>query len=435
MLEKGEKETSNSIAIPIGIEFQRWMFMVRGLKQLGADSKTISYEELSKLTKIPATLISGNLKFLHKIEFITPESAGASIKLSTEGNDFANALMMKDEVKQKELLLSSLTKNLTDITSFYNLHQQNEDLDFEMLFNHIKLISKAPDVNNTSGNTYPAYRTGIYTLIKMLIFTELIDKKYDPELNSLSSLKDKSSQPRTKAEVPLHCSIEWMKRLFSTIRNMNPSTIPRAFITANVTAHHHEGSVLVVARFLELIDKDGNRAKNYEKLRHYGNEGFSKNLSEIIEEKYSKIFSLADIKTVEQKNLEMVFMNEYNLGSNQAHSAIGVLTSLCQLANIPISESLLVKKKPSTEKSIKPKNLLEKSKNSNRNVQGNNSPPPPTIPYQIPESPFKINLNFNVEIKDKESMESAIDLIRNLKRELRTSLPELNIKVNEEPSD
>lgn len=430
-MEKGENEGNDSIGITIGIDFERWKFLIRGLKQLGADNKPVDAKELETLTKVNYTTISGNLKFLHQIEFITKDSKTSAIELAPKGLEFAEAIIMKDENKQKELLVPVLKETFKDVLAFYELHILNKDLNFEMLFNQFKLLSKSPDVSGQSGNTYPANRAGIYSALKMLIFTELIDKKFHPEINSLQILRDKASQTRIKSEIPTFCSMEWMKRFFQEIRNMNPENISRAFITANVIGSHHEGSVLSIARFLGMIDKKGDRMNNYEKLRLFGDDEFKENLSQIIQEKYSKIFNVANIETVAQNNLETVFMKEYNLGQDQSHNAVKVLVNLCQLSNISISESLLnfrqtIKKEPNDRKTgIKKGQKTQSTESSVQSIM------PQSIMYPMPESPFKVNLNINIDVKDKETMLGVIELVRGLKQEIK-AIPELDVIVNDE---
>lgn len=430
-MEKGGNEDSDSIGITIGIDFKRWKFLVRGLKQLSADTKSIDGKELETLTKIPYTTISSNLRFLHQIEFITKDSKTSAIKLSAKGLEFTQALIIQDENKQKEILTTVLKETFKDLLTFYELHMQNEDLDFEMLFNQIKLLSDSPDVNGQSGNTYPANRTGIYTILNMLIFTGLIDEKFNPQSNALQILKDKSGKPRSKSEIPLHCSIEWMKRLFQEIHNMNPQTIKREFITANVIGSHHEGSVLFVARFIGLIDKDGNHGENYDKLRLFGDDEFKQNLTQIIKEKYKKIFSVANIETVARNNLETVFMKEYEIGNEQAHNAVNVLVNLCQLSNISLSESLLNSKQTIKKESYASKPKIKKEQKTQPSEPSIQSIMPQSIMYQMPESPFKVNLNINIDVKDKETMYGVIELVRGLKQEIK-AIPELDVSVNDE---
>lgn len=432
-MEKGEYDDNDSNGIPIGVDFERWIFLVRGLKQIGADVKAIDGKELETLTKIPYTTISSNLKFLHNIDFITKDSKITSIQLTPKGIEFAKSLIMKDKTKQKELLAPIIQETFKDLLTFYELHIQNGDLDFEMLFNQLKLLSNSPDVNGQSGNTYPAYRTGIYTALNMLIFIGKIDEKFNPQSNALQVLKDKSGQVRSKSEVPLHCSLMWMEKLFKEIRNMNPTTIKHEFITANVVGSHHEGSVLFVARFIELIDKDGNHGKNFDKLRLFGDDEFKQNLAQIIKEKYEKIFSVANIETVERSNLETVFMKEYEIGNDQAHNAVNVLVNLCQLSDLTISESLLnlrqTIKKESNDKKMKIRKE-QKIQSSEPSVQSNM---PQSIMYPMPESPFKVNLNINIDVKDKETMLGVIELVRGLKQEIK-SLPKLGVSVNDQMS-
>ena len=434
-METGETKDFDSMAIPIGVDFERWFFLVRGLKQVGADTKPIDGHELETLTKIPYTTISGNLKFLHQIDFITKDSKTSSIQLSAQGIEFTNALIMQDENKQKEILTPIFQETFKELLSFYDLHAQNNDLNFEMLFNQLKILSKSPDVTGKSGNTYPPYRTGIYTAFNLLIFTGLIDEKFDPKTNSLQVLKDKSGAIRTRAEIPLSCSKLWMEKLFQQIRDMNPKSISREFITANVVGSHHEGSVLTVARFIGLIDGKGNRGENYEKLRLFEEDDFKQNLAQIIKEKYDKIFSVTNFETVERKNLETVFMKEYELGNDQARNGVNVLVNLCQFSNIKLSDSLTNSKPPTKKESggKKKKTIPQKSQSSNHDTEPNNTQQniPPSIMYPMPESPFKVNLNINIDVKDNETMYGVIDLVKRLKQEIK-SLPELDVVVNDE---
>jgi len=429
-MEKGEKKSELVSSIPIGIDIGKWKLVVRGLKQLGADEKNVAGDELAKLTNIHINTISNNLKFLHQLEFIDPDCKISSIKLTTIGTEFAKALIMKNETQQKEILSSAFKEKFKDLIAFYDLHKQNQDLNFEMLFNQIKLLSNSPDVVGLSGNTYPVYRTGIYTLINLLIFADIVDESYDPESNSLTTLKDKSSQPRTRSEVPIYCSFEWMKKLFQQVHSMNPQIIPKEFITANIVGSNHESGVLGLARFIGLIDKEGNRAENYEKLRLFGDDEFKENLGQIIKEKYKNIFSVANISTVERNNLETVFMKEYNLGQDHARKAVTVFVNLCQLSNIDISDSLLSSKKSIQKKlEIKSSMRIPKKQVDENQIQ---SVPTPTIPYVVSDSPFKINLNINLEIKDKETLSEVMNLIRDLKKEIRSPLPQLDVTVTED---
>ncbi|MCH7560351.1 MAG: DUF5343 domain-containing protein [Thaumarchaeota archaeon] len=425
-MEGEEKKNESVCTIPIGVEIRKWKLLVRALKQLGANEKPVSSEQLAKLTGIYENNVAINIKFLRQLEFITADSKPKVINLSPTGIEFTNALIMADEEKQKQMLSTAFKEKFKDIISFYELHKQNQDLNFEMLFNQIKLLSNSPDVTDQLGNTHSMYRTGIHTLINLLIFSEIIDEKYNPEKNSATILKEKSRQPRIRSEVPLRCSIDWIKKLFQEVRDMNPQTIPKEFITANVVKNNNESKILSVARFIGLIDKEGNRAENYEKLRLFGDDEFQENLEQIIKEKYNKIFSIANITTVERNNLEIVFMKEYDLGKDQAHNAVITFVHLCQLSNTDISPSLISSKTSTQTKTKLPQ--IKKIQNNENQIQ-----PAPIIPYVIPDSPFKINLNINLEIKDKEDLHEVINLIRDLKKETQPSLPQLDITVSEDP--
>ena len=59
---------------------------------------------------------------------------------------------------------------------------------------------------------------------------------------------------------------------------------------------------------------------------------------------------------------------------------------------------------------------------------------PPAIMYPAPESPFTINLNINIDVKDKETMFGVIELVRGLKQEIKT-MPSLEVSVDDQIPD
>lgn len=419
---------TDDFPLPMGMDFEKWKFMVKGLRRLNANSQSVSSEQLYTLTKIKPTLISGNIKFLKKLDIITPESKGSQIQFSENGTRYTDVLMIQDSTKEKEILSNIIKTQLKDVIDFCELHKQSSDLTFDMIFEHLKLISNTPDNAGQTRNTHPTYRLGIHAIIEMLIYAGILDEIYLPEKNKATPSKiDGVPIVRKHSEIPLYATYEWLEKLFNTIKTINPQQIKKNFITANVVTNNQESKVLTIARFLGMIDKDGNHAENYDKLRMFGTDEFIQNLSYIVKDRYSKIINITDLETVERPNLVSAIMKEYDMGADRAEKAIAVLINLCNMANIRLSDSLTQKKQPDkkeysikqSQREIHPVTEMTTIQQFPMNVESSNFG-------------FKIEIKINADAKDKESLQNITNFIKELKNIPSSKISELAVSVNKE---
>ncbi|MGI0010063.1 MAG: DUF5343 domain-containing protein, partial [Nitrosopumilaceae archaeon] len=349
MSSNGEVTNGNTVddglPLPFGNNLEKWKFMVMGLAQLHADKNSISSKELADLTTLPESKISSNTKFLKLLKILTSESTGSKISLSQDGAKYAQALLVKDITAEKEQFTNIIKSGLNDLIVFCELHMRANDLTFDMLFNQIKLISRTKDAEGEARNTGSNYRTAIHTVIEMLVSAGILEQTYLPANNKPATTQSANTgikKVSKRFEIPTNCQKDWLVKLFSKIKDSNPDKIDKSFIRLNVVGNNHEGSVLKIAKFLEIADKDGNHAKNYDKLRIFGSEEFKKNLIDILKEKYSKIFvNNADLETIEKGNLINFVIQEYGIGGMVAERTVNVLTLLCEMSDMKLSNSFL----------------------------------------------------------------------------------------------
>lgn len=414
----------DGLPLPFGNNLEKWKFMVMGLAQLHADKNSISSKELADLTTLPESKISSNIKFLKLLNILTPDSTGTKINLSQDGTKYAQAILVKDINTEKEQLTNMVKSGLNDLIGFCELHTRMNDLTFDMTFNQIKLQSRTKNEEGETRNTSSNYRTAIYTIMEMLIHVGILDEKYLPSNNKPDATKSSNGgikKASKKLDIPTNCQKDWLVKLFSKIHALNPEKIDKSFITLNVVGHNHEGSILKIAKFLEITDKDGNRSINYDKLRIFESDEFKKNLSEILKEKYSVIFTSTDLATVDKGNLINYVMQQYDIGSTDAQRAVNVLTMLCEMSTIQLSESF--------EKQIRSKSEnkpIEKSHPTKTTIQENISSMVKTSTISSEyhnDNGVIIRLDINIDAKDKESFSNVLEFINNLKNSNVKELP------------
>lgn len=406
---------TDDLPLPLGNTFDQWKLMVRGLKQLNADKNPVSGEQLSKLVKIPETVLSGNIKFLRRLNIITQDSKSSQITLSENGIKYTESLILKDSQKEKEILSILIKTKLNEIIGFCDLHKQSDDLTFDMVFDQIKLLSNTPDVQGQTRNVYSQYRTAIYTIIEMLVYAGVLDDSYLSSNNKPQAPKDKTKTTRVireKFPLPTTCELSWLKKLFQAIRDHNPQKLDRTFITASVDKNNHQGSILTTARFLGITDKDGNILENFNKLRFYGDEDFKKNLREIIKDKYSDVLNNLDIEKIEKANLVSVIMDKYKVGDIIAQRAVEVMVNLCTLGEMNLSDSL----KSRTEKPVdrtKPKAEITERKEQKIQEHKNIVSTIPII-HEKSERGLDIEVKIHIDAKDQESFSNTLKFIKEL---------------------
>lgn len=424
---------TDDFPLPIGMDLEKWKYMINGLRRLNANDQPVSSDQLYILTKITSSSISGNIKFLKKLGIVTLESKSTSIQFSENGTKYADALRIQDATKEKEILTNLIMTNLKEVIDFCELHKQSPDLTFDMLFNHLKLISNTPDTAGQTRNTHSMYRMGIHTIIEMLIFTGVLDESYLPDKNKTSISKlDGIGTVRKHSEIPLYGSYDWIEKLFTSIKSVNPQQVVKNFITANVVGHNQESKILTIARFLGMIDNEGNHAENYDRLRIFGTDEFKQNLSDIIKDKYSKILSIANLETVEKSNLVSAIVKEYNIGSDHAEKAVSVLINLCKMTNMKLSDSLTQKNQLDKKEKQSPSKSSDKSsKETLSNTEGTKLQQYSTN-VENSSFGFKIEVKINADAKDKESLQNITDFIMKLKNMPRSDIAELAVSVNEE---
>jgi hypothetical protein len=422
-----EDKTTDSMPLPFALKLDDWKFMVRGLLQLNANEHSVTNNEVVELTKMPMSKVSGNLAYLRLLGIITPESKGSQIALSEDGSNFAHSLVMKDAKTEKELLTKLVKNGLKDVIAFCELHKHSNDLTFDLLFDHIKYLSKVRDAANEVRNVFQVYRVAIYTIIEMLIIAEILDESFLPAKNKPDSPRPSGAPAQKKTfDIPTNCQRDWIEKLFKGIKDVNPPQVNKTFVTTSVVGNNHEGSVMRLARFLGISDDEDNRGQNYEKLRYYGTDDFRTNLSQAIREKYSKVLSFANLETVKRDNLVAGFMKEYDMDGMHAEKAMEILINLCEFAGIRLSDDL-VGKPSSTKQESKSTSVITPKKDSKTLPSEKiiTSTPISDVAHAPQESLLQVKMNINTDGKDWQPFENTLKFLKNLKQ-----LDNINIEVN-----
>ena len=81
-------EVDESLPLPYSLSYMKWQYLVKILTQQRETTTPITYEKLSELTAIPPTIVSGNMKFLRRIEIITSDSTGSNVILTENGKNY-----------------------------------------------------------------------------------------------------------------------------------------------------------------------------------------------------------------------------------------------------------------------------------------------------------------------------------------------------------
>jgi len=412
-----DDEVEKSLPLPYSLSYMKWQYLVKILTQQRETTTPITYEKLSELTAIPPTIVSGNMKFLRRIEIITSDSTGSNVILTENGKNYGESLALKDAQKEKEILSSLVKNGLKNLREYCEAQKQSPSgLDFEKLFNKIKFLSKTKDVQGELRETDNNYRRAIETVIEILVHVNILDESFLPSNNKpeITQKAEGVKITRKSFELPTNCQQDWLNKLFSKLRELNPELIDRKFIALNVMGQHHEGSIFRIVRFLAIADDEAKKAENYEKLRTFGSDEFKTSLTEIIKEKYSKIFNVTDVATVDRQKLIDFIIKEYNVGGKEAEKSVNVLVQLCRLSDLQLSESLdikkqtVIKEKPITTYQISEKPRLEKYGDVRKTIL-------PNLPPNIKGKKMEIRININVDVKDEESYSRVVKLVKDLK--------------------
>jgi len=419
------EETNNTtdLGVPYSLTLDKWKFMVKLLAQRVIKDGSTTVDFLSTLSAISPTIISANQKFLKTLHIITKDSKGSELKCTEKGLSYGKALIDQDDAKQKEILSDLAKTHFTTLLEFYQVHMESNSLDFEKLFNQIKFLSDIKDIQGHTRNTDSNYARGIYTLIEILIEAGLLDDSFHPQKNKPPQSSEARTVSRKWLEIPTASQASWVNKLFSKIEKLHPDKIDKNWITANIVASHHEGSVLKIAHFLGICDEDGNKAENYEKLRYFSGENFKKELEDILKEKYPKILATIDLETAQHKNLAELFMRVYDIGEDKTNKAIDVFLQLCKFSSLNISDDL-----------IKTPKIETKTNRETKTIQKTNVSPiiqpsitnPTLTNTNLNNAAVNVNIKIEIDATNEKAFENTLNFIVELKKKIQINKIEVN---------
>ncbi len=415
------------MAVPYWLDLTKWKFIIKIMAQQSLKGESLTTEKISNICAIAPTILSSNMKFLRTLNIITPDSKGSQIILTEDGIEFGQSLIDQNPVRENEILTKLLKSRLKTIVDFCDAQKQLNSLNFDRLFEQIKFFAEIKNVPNQARNTDRNYAKGIYDVIEMLVETKIVDESLHPSKNEVTFVKNPDNTvDRTQAHVPTTCQQDWLTKFFTALEKTTLQKLEMSFIIGNVVGNAHESSVMRIAKFLEICDKEGNLLENYEKLRYYSTNEFKTNLTEIIKQKYSKSIKDIDLTNTTKTNLASVFMREYALGKDKAERAVNVFTQLCRIAEINLSEDIF--EKPKSEQKLSPKST---NKHIVKPIQVTDDLRKKTQSEIIAmNNGFIINIRINIDAKDPESFKNSLNFIRELKKDTNTS--ELDVQIPQE---
>jgi hypothetical protein len=145
---------------------------------------------------------------------------------------------------------------------------------------------------------------------------------------------------RLKEPKPGYATIKSMQDFFAKIRTLSPSLIDKAFLQANLIAPKNELDVLKTLYFLGVIEADGTVAKEKLQLLQMKGEAFQGNLSAIVNEAYTDVFSTVDLSTAQSDEGLFNYFKKTHTSVQFAKRAVSLFLWLCLEAGIKLSEEL-----------------------------------------------------------------------------------------------
>jgi hypothetical protein len=157
----------------------------------------------------------------------------------------------------------------------------------------------------------------------------------------MESAKTQTPEVKTGAETlkPPYGNVAWYEAFFDKIRSRDFDKFDKDIIELNIIKGPNATMLFNGLRFLGLVEEDGKVTEKFKSLRRFG-EDFKQNLSKVVKEAYSLLFSKVVIESAKPEVLLSFFAEYYGYGEATAGLATKIFVYLCKQAEIPLPKEL-----------------------------------------------------------------------------------------------